>query len=154
MVTCRPDISIAVTKLSQYSNSPAEIHYKAVKNIFRYLRATQNEGLYFWKTKEQHTDILPDGTLPISFSDIQENIKNIQVHDIQEIINNLYGFTDSDWAGDTSHRHSVTGIAVFLAGSVVAYKSKFQRTVALSSTEAEFSAVCETGKLFYIYGLF
>jgi len=30
MVTCRPDISMAVTKLSQYANSPSEIHYNAL----------------------------------------------------------------------------------------------------------------------------
>ena len=147
MVTCRPDISIAVTKLSQYSNSPAEIHYKAIKNLFRYLRATANDGLIFWKSQKQHTDILPAGKMPTSLSDSNEHSKNIITHDEQEILNNMYGFCDSDWAGDSNHRHSVTGIAIFLAGAVVAYKSKFQRTVALSSTEAEFSAACETGKM-------
>jgi hypothetical protein len=37
MVTCRPDISYPLIKLSQYSNNPAEEHYKAVKDIFYYL---------------------------------------------------------------------------------------------------------------------
>ena len=59
----------------------------------------------------------------------------------------LLAFTDSDWAGDVEHRRSVTGMAVFFAGAVVAYKSKFQSTIALSSTEAEFSAACATGKV-------
>ena len=31
MVTCRPDISYALIKLSQYSNFPAELHYMTVK---------------------------------------------------------------------------------------------------------------------------
>ena len=34
MVTCRPDISVAITKLSQYSQNPSEIHYIALKNVF------------------------------------------------------------------------------------------------------------------------
>ena len=34
MVTCRPDISFAVTKLSQYENKPNKCHYVAVKNLF------------------------------------------------------------------------------------------------------------------------
>jgi len=33
-----------------------------------------------------------------------------------------------------------------LAGGVIAYKSKYQATVALSSTEAEFTAAAEAGK--------
>jgi hypothetical protein len=37
MVTCRPDISYLLIKLSQYSNNWAEEHYKAVKDIFYYL---------------------------------------------------------------------------------------------------------------------
>jgi len=31
MVTCRPDILVAITKLSQYSQNPSEIHYIALK---------------------------------------------------------------------------------------------------------------------------
>ena len=147
MITCRPDIAVAVTKLSQYSNHPAEIHYKAVKNVFRFLRSTKSEGLYFWKQKSSHTDILPPAILPRFYTDPKEHAKNVSTHDLQEILRNLYGFVDSDWAGDVSHRHSVSGIAIFLAGAVVAYKSKFQKTVALSSTEAEFSAACEAGKI-------
>jgi len=59
----------------------------------------------------------------------------------------LHGFVDSDWAGDNKHRQSVSGIAVLLGGTVVAYKSKLQRTIATSSTEAEFSAACDAGKI-------
>ena len=53
---------------------------------------------------------------------------------------------DSDWAGDTKHRKSVTGIVLKLAGGAILYKSKCQETIALSSTEAEFAAACEAGK--------
>ena len=40
LVTCRPDISFAAIKLSQYSAALAKIHYEAVKEIYRYLKAT------------------------------------------------------------------------------------------------------------------
>jgi hypothetical protein len=33
-----------------------------------------------------------------------------------------------------------------MAGRVIAYKSKYQQTIALSSTEAEFTAAAEAGK--------
>jgi dUTP pyrophosphatase len=47
MVTCRPDISYPLIKLSQYSQNPAEIHYNAVIDIFHYLNATIDDGLIF-----------------------------------------------------------------------------------------------------------
>lgn len=53
---------------------------------------------------------------------------------------------DSDWAGDTNHRKSVTGISLRLCGGTILYKTKFQDCVATSSTEAEFTAACDAGK--------
>ena len=58
----------------------------------------------------------------------------------------LRAATDSDWGGDTSHRKSVTGFVLKLAGGPIYYKSKYQPTIALSSTEAEFVAATEAGK--------
>jgi hypothetical protein len=59
---------------------------------------------------------------------------------------NLVVYTDSDWAGDKENRHSVTGYIMFLMGVPVMWKSRLQRTVALSSTEAEYYAISETAK--------
>ena len=36
---------------------------------------------------------------------------------------------------------------VMLAGGIIAYKTKFQSTVSLSSTEAEFTAAAKAGKM-------
>jgi len=147
MVTCRPDISIAITKLSQYSQNPAEIHYVALKNVFRYLRHTKEDGLVFWRNKEficKHIQFKP---LPYMHSDaiIQKEIQEYAHHKYEN--GKIIGFVDSDWAGDTSHRRSITGIAILFAGAVIAYKSRIQKTIALSSTEAEFVAACEAGKV-------
>ena len=59
MVTCRPDISFAVIKTAKYANKPASIHYQAVKNIFRYLRATQDHGIYYWRKRSMLKELLP-----------------------------------------------------------------------------------------------
>ena len=56
-------------------------------------------------------------------------------------------YADSDWATCIKTRRSFTGACIFLAGGVVAYKAKFQPTVALSSTEAEFMAACDAGRM-------
>eukprot|EP00733_Pompholyxophrys_punicea_P000254 Pompholyxophrys_punicea_v1_NODE_55_length_4195_cov_3.523671.p1 type:complete len:835 gc:universal NODE_55_length_4195_cov_3.523671:1568-4072(+) len=51
---------------------------------------------------------------------------------------NLFGYCDSDWAGDKNTRRSTSGYLFFFAGGPVSWRSSLQRTVALSSTEAEF----------------
>ena len=60
---------------------------------------------------------------------------------------NTRATVDSDYANDSTHRKSVTGIAIKIAGGAIFYKTNFQSTVALSSTEAEFIAACEAAKV-------
>ena len=54
--------------------------------------------------------------------------------------NILWGFVDSDWAGCPDSRRSTTGFTLMLNGAAVAWKSKRQSVVALSSAESEFMA--------------
>ena len=61
--------------------------------------------------------------------------------------NVLHAYTDSDWASCIKTRRSFGGSCIRLAGGMIAYKSKFQPTVAGSSTEAEFMAAYDTGKM-------
>ena len=54
--------------------------------------------------------------------------------------NILWGYVDSDWAGCPDSRRSTSGYVLVLNGAAVAWKSKRQSVVALSSAEAEFVA--------------
>jgi hypothetical protein len=63
----------------------------------------------------------------------------------------LFGYDDADWASGTKHHKSVTGIALMYAGGVVGYKCKYQDTIAHSSTEADFTAACDAGKLILFF---
>ena len=54
--------------------------------------------------------------------------------------------SDSDHAGDKLSRMSISGFIMFLCGVPIMWRSKAQKIVALSSTEAEFYAVSEAVK--------
>ncbi|OWY96873.1 polyprotein [Phytophthora megakarya] len=50
-------------------------------------------------------------------------------------------YTDTNWVINIDDRRSVSGVLVMLGNAPVVLKSKFQRMVALSSDEAEYTAL-------------
>jgi len=143
LVTCRPDISFAAIKLGQYSASPALCHFDALKGIFRFLKATKDNGIYYW-CRQPCLD-LPKKELPPCKTD--DNHNELSVPERQESnASCLTGAVDSDHADDVSHRISFSGIVLKLAGGAVLYKMAYQATIAQSSTEAEFTAAADAGK--------
>ena len=58
----------------------------------------------------------------------------------------LIGWTDSDWAQDTNTQKSIGGFIFDVVGSKVAWSSKKQPMVALSTIEAEYMAASNTMK--------
>lgn len=58
----------------------------------------------------------------------------------------LKAFVDADWANCPDDRRSYTGFAFILGNCPISWESKKQRTVALSSTEAEYMALSEAAK--------
>jgi deoxyuridine 5'-triphosphate nucleotidohydrolase len=142
LVTCRPDISFACIKLSQYSASPSLEHFEAVQHLYKYLAATIDDGITYWRQT-------PNMSLPFHPDPFVAEDKNYDSSAPERKQNDPYKVTsavDSDYAGDNSHRKSVSGICIKLAGGTILYKSQYQSTIALSTTEAEFTAACEAGK--------
>jgi len=103
----RPDLSFAVGVASRFMEKPTVMHYKAVKQILRYLKGTIHFGLVYSRGGAEEV---------------------------------ITGFTDSDLAGDMDDRKSTSGMAFYINGSLVSWCSQKQKTVALSSCEAEFMA--------------
>ena len=58
----------------------------------------------------------------------------------------LTGYVDADWGNCSIDRHSYTGYAFILGSAAVSWKAQKQRSVALSSTEAEYVALTEAAK--------
>lgn len=59
---------------------------------------------------------------------------------------NLVGYSDADWAGDQSSRRSTTGFIFFYGSGPIAWVSRRQSCVSLSSMEAEYVALSEASQ--------
>ena len=57
--------------------------------------------------------------------------------------NHIKAFSDANYAGDTETKKFTTGFILKLGNSAIAWASIQQRTVALSTTEAEYIAYCK-----------
>lgn len=110
----RPDIAYSVNNVSRFNHCYTTAHWKAVKRIMRYLRGTIDYSIFY--------PILPESKMS----------------------RELMGYTDADWGSDSDTRKSVTGYVFKFCGGIISWKSAKQRTVALSSTEAEYMALSET----------
>ena len=119
MIT-RPDIAFAVNELSRFNAQAKAFHLQAAKHVLRYLAGTVNLGLKFTK-------------LP------QSNTNNININSYS-----LQVFTDASWANDSETRRSTSGTLIKFNGNATYWSSKKQKTVAKSSTEAEYVAASES----------
>ncbi len=138
-VVCHLDIGYAATFLSRFSQAPAREHYKALKDIVKYLRRTVDWGIIYWR--QSPVDSLPRINLPDV--PIDPSLPTFPTHDLLR----LTGYVDAAHATDLKTRRSVSGYVFTLAGGAIAFKSKLQATVATSLTEAEFVAAVSAAKV-------
>jgi histone deacetylase 1/2 len=113
----RPDVSFAVNKLSQFMHSPTDDHWILVKRILRYLVGTLNKGLLLHRDSPSN---------------------------LHAFANQLHAFSDADWAGNKDDYSSTSAYLVYLGSNLISWSSKKQKTIARSSTEAEYRSVAAT----------
>ena len=114
-MTC-PNITYAVSTLSQYLNSPHTTHLEAVKQAFHYL------------IKTKHLKLILGG------------------HCLTwNTINGILGFSDADWASHF-HWPSISGYALFVGIGAISWSAKKQPIITLSSSESKYVALTHATK--------
>jgi hypothetical protein len=58
MVYTRPDIALAISKLSQYMSNPGDHHAAAAKGVLRYLRSSVDLCIRYGPTRDSHERVL------------------------------------------------------------------------------------------------
>ncbi|GMF26441.1 unnamed protein product [Phytophthora fragariaefolia] len=113
--TCtRPDLAYALGQLNRFVSKPTTKHVGALKRVLRYLVGTTEYGIRYLRGPA-------DGNVAIV----------------------LQGFWDSDWASDSETRKSTSGFVFTLASGAIAWMSRRQPIIALSTAAAEYVAACE-----------
>jgi hypothetical protein len=118
-ISTRLDISHAVHTLAGHMQAPTRQHLQDAKRVLRYLAGTKDIGLLFGgKNEGKPCDSRGHGG----------------------IVLDVCAYADADWANNTGDRKSISGWVAKLNGDAVSWSSKKQRTVALSTCEAELYA--------------
>ena len=123
----RVDIQHCVRNLSQFMACPTKKAEVELRHLILYLKRTENYGI-----------LLPYTKYKSKKAEVLRGQDDCGGQDVLEV------WTDSDWAGDRSskqrRRHSVSSAMLFLNGGLIAAWSRSQKSIALSSCEAEFLA--------------
>jgi hypothetical protein len=115
----RPDIAYATHQVARFCEDPNAEHGEAIEHIAKYLRDTADQGLIFRPDISKSFDTYADA----------------------DFVGNWHRMTASD---DPSTAKSRSGYVIQYAGCPVAWASKLQTIIALSSCEAEYVSLSES----------
>ena len=119
MLGTRPDLAFAIGSLSRFNSNPGQAHWIHLKRVLRYLAGSITHKLTYG------SDALGRSSHSAS---------------------TVYGYCDADWASSIDDRRSITGWVYLAAGGAISWQSQKQRSVALSTVEAEYMAQCQAAK--------
>jgi transposase InsO family protein/uncharacterized membrane protein YgcG len=132
----RPDLSYGVNQLARFLQAPGDAHFTALKRMIRYLQGTKHLALVFdcsgtsqTNPNSSHCASPPPSSCPAPRRPLQPECVVVSA------------YCDADWGGCVDSRRSTTGFLVSVFGCAVSWMSKRQKSVALSSTEAEYMAL-------------
>ena len=112
----RPDISYAVSVLASHVNNPAKKHHQAAGRLLKYLGGSLDYGITYTRSENNEDPW------------------------------RVYAHSDADFAQDARTRRSRSGKIIMMCGGPMLWGSFLQGTVALSSTESEYTAIVHLGQ--------
>ena len=122
----RSDCMFAVGFLARHGSRPSLNHFEAAKNVVAFLYNTKHRAVQYVRDAS-----MAKGRIPYAS---------------QDLANRLRMFVDADFAGTVASARSTSGRVAFMNQGVVSAKSQLQKLVALSTSEAETIALCESIK--------
>jgi len=125
MLGTRPDLAYSVGCLSRFNSNPGATHVAALKHVLRYLAGTTDYQLVY-------------GTPSTSVAHHSDSNQAAPFE--------VFGYCDSDYAACVDERLSVAGWVFMAAGGATSWQSQKQKSVALSTVEAEYMAACAASK--------
>ena len=120
----RPDIAYAVGTLAKFTNTPGEIHWKALLRVLGYLAQTINYCIRYRRDPSKD-----NGVEAIGFA-----------RGILPQLSDFKCYVDANYAGDIDTRRSTTGYLFKISDGPVSWQSRMQTSEALSSMESEYMA--------------
>ncbi|XP_075102008.1 secreted RxLR effector protein 161-like [Nicotiana tabacum] len=127
LTATRPYIVFSVGLCARFQSSPKESHLKAAKRILRYLKRTQDLILYY--PPGDNYDLIGFKCCKLEYN------KRLKYGIIA-----YHQYADADYAGYLVDRKSTSGMAHFLGSFLISWGTKKQKSVALSTAEAEYVA--------------
>jgi hypothetical protein len=115
----RPYIAYATHQVARFCQDPKATHAEAIKHITKYLCNMSHEGITLCPKTDKSFDIFADA----------------------DFVRNWHRMTASD---DPSTTKSRSGYVILYAGCPIAWCSKLQTIIALSSCKAKYAALSES----------
>ena len=124
----RPDIIYVLKKLSTKLASPVEADMELLRYTAKYLKGSPDLSLVRKRSYPGR-----------SFLDVRNRDEESgrKLRDVYKEQSLLEVVTDSDWTADRETRQSASCGAIMVNGNLVLFQSKRQKSIALSSCEAE-----------------
>jgi len=138
-ITCRPDISHAVGRVSRTMHKPTEQSIGQVIRLLQYLNNTKEHRLVYYRDGHPVMEQIRRYTK----KDRDFSRLYLSKTDSDEIEgNHLFGQSDADFASKREDDlKSTTGYCFFMKHNLICWKSKLQPIIATSTHEAELIAV-------------
>ena len=111
--------------------------------ILRYLKDTTDFGLYYHRHSSQYYPEYEQSKRP-SITDVKQPFAYASSYFPGKARVNLTGFSYADFANTNDDRRSITGSVFLLAGAPFSWNYQTQHTIALSTMESEYYAVCKS----------